>query len=127
MDSSSFSSSWRAAAAARGNTQRKSRGRIVSGDEVEEELVSIAAAAAATGWGKGDIEPRHQAGVSLRGDGGGAPGVQEGHGEQGDGDRFLTYWSEKGTDRPVRVLFFNGADFQASGGLVRGDWGVRCG
>lgn len=30
------------------------------------------------------------------------------------GDRFITYWSEKGTDRPVKWVFFNDAYFQVS-------------
>lgn len=28
--------------------------------------------------------------------------------------RFITYWSEKGTGRPVRWIFFDGAQFEAS-------------
>lgn len=92
--------------------------RNISPARVEEELVSVATA---TTWGKGDPEPRREQGVSLRGEGGGTPRMEE-----GNGDRFLTYWSEKGTDRPVKVLFFNDAAFQVSGrpgGRDRG-WGM---
>lgn len=48
------------------------------------------------------------ASLSLRG------GEEESgeEGQQGQGDRFITYWSEKGTDRPVRWVFFNDAYFE---------------
>lgn len=45
-------------------------------------------------------------GSSLRGDRGSDGALTDG--------RFMTYWSEKGTDRPVRWVFFDGAEFEAS-------------
>lgn len=34
---------------------------------------------------------------------------------RGDRDRFITYWTEKGTGRPVRWVFFNDAYFEVCG------------
>lgn len=49
---------------------------------------------------------------SLRGAEESGDGKQE---QRGQGDRFITYWSEKGTDRPVKWVFFNDAYFQVRG------------
>lgn len=44
------------------------------------------------------------------------------------GGKFITYWSEKGTDRPVKWVFFTNAYFQASErsgrGRGGGEWSV---
>lgn len=50
--------------------------------------------------------------------GGLSPSLRGGEEEEGEqGDRFITYWSEKGPDRPVKWVFFNDAYFQV---------GMRC-
>ncbi|CAM9189528.1 unnamed protein product [Scytosiphon promiscuus] len=108
----------RRAAGAGEETRTKSRRNIVSG-QVEEELVS-AVAGEARGWEKDDTQLRYGRGVSLRGEDSGPARTEGGDRERLYGDRFLTYWSEKGTDRPVKVLFFNGAAFQ----VIRFDEGA---
>eukprot|EP00903_Cladosiphon_okamuranus_P014558 g13504.t1 len=56
---------------------------------------------------------------SLRGGDEAEEGEGEGEGE-GHGDRFITYWTEKGTGRPVKWVFFNDAYFQ----VIRFDEGA---
>lgn len=42
-------------------------------------------------------------------------------GQRGQRDRFITYWTEKRTGRPVRWVFFNDAYFEVS---MRSGWGL---
>lgn len=76
--------------------------RVVPG-----QMQSFLSAAAEGSGVTGHRASREEGGVSLRG------GDAESRAREGD--RFITYWSEKGTNRPVKWLFFNDALFQASG------------
>ncbi|CAM9958546.1 unnamed protein product [Ectocarpus sp. 12 AP-2014] len=73
--------------------------------QVQSFLTAAAEGAGVVGQGVS----REEGGVLLRGGDAGSGGSK---GRQGN--RFITYWSEKGTDRPVKWLFFNDALFQAS-------------
>ncbi|CAM9189379.1 unnamed protein product [Scytosiphon promiscuus] len=104
-------------------TGDKSQGKLdrnLAAGRVEKALLSVAASAG-MGWSRDTAEAQDQEGsASLRDRGGGAGDSEEKAWEAGTGDRFLTYWSEKGTDRPVKWRFFTGALFQ----VVRVDEGA---
>ncbi|CAM9189453.1 unnamed protein product [Scytosiphon promiscuus] len=104
IDSSSHLS--RKSAATRASAQ-KERSHDTAAAEMEAGSLS-ASPSAATGRGTVAAEARKLGGVSLRG----GEGVESGAAEQGEGDRFITYWSQIGTDRPVKWLFFDGAAFE---------------
>ncbi|CAM9410017.1 unnamed protein product [Hapterophycus canaliculatus] len=87
---------------------RKAAAAAAAASAVEGESMSAAASAAAMSRSKGDVETRNLEAVSL----GGAGGVEDGVREEGEGDRFITYWSQKGTGRPVKWVFFDGAAFE---------------
>lgn len=69
---------------------------------------------------EGELQQRDGAGVSLlRGEGGRE--AEGGRVKETEG-RFLTYWNEKGTDRPVKWVFFSGGIFEASSHDGRAGW-----
>lgn len=72
----------------------------------------------AAGRSEIDAEARKLEGVSLR-------GAEDSARGGGEGDRFITYWSQKGTNRPVKWVFFDDATFEASTTEDQGDGGRR--
>lgn len=101
----SFQSS-RKTAGARARTQEEpSRGTAAA--EMQSESLSAALSEEAA-RGMVDVDARKLEGVSLRG----GEGVEGRAVEQVAGDRFITYWSQKGTDRPVKWIFFDDATFE---------------
>ncbi|CAN0105472.1 unnamed protein product [Ascophyllum nodosum] len=81
-------------------------------------------------WEQGEIPSAHARSLGLRTEdavGPNPPNIRSGESlpsqrdAQGEGDgRFITYWSEKGSDRPVKWIFFDGAEFE----VIRFDSGA---
>lgn len=109
---SSVPSSQRAVATGDKHTQKDPQRSSVPG-QAEKAFLS-ATASAGISWSKDATNAQDQEGVFLRGRGGGAEESKEQGRDEEAEDRFLTYWSEIGTDRPVKWRFFTGALFQAS-------------
>lgn len=79
-------------------------------------------------WEQGEIPSAHARSLGLRTEATIAPGDGEYHGDRQESwgslrnaqwtkdGRFITYWSEKVSGRPVKWIFFDGAEFEVRSG-----------